>query len=218
MISEELSLASSDGLSLEAVLDSPGSARAVLLMCHPHPRMGGTMNAPLLLALRDGLIARHWAVLRFNFRGIGGSQGESGTGEAEAADARAGAAFLQERFPGLPMAVGGWSFGAAVAVRMACAGERLIACLAIAPPVAAKPEITVGLPPPEGCSPSCPLLVVAGANDDQISPAECRSWAQRVKGAQYVEMAGANHFFWGKYDALASTVTRFLDETLEREA
>ncbi|MEA2485669.1 MAG: uncharacterized protein QOD46_780 [Actinomycetota bacterium] len=218
MISEAVALTSSDGLQLEATLDSSGSPGAVLLLCHPHPQMGGTMNAPLLLALRDEVIARHWAVLRFNFRGIGGSEGESGTGDAEAADVRAGAAFLRERFPGMPLALGGWSFGAAVAVRMACADERLIACFAIAPPVTAKPGVTVGLPPPDECNMSCPLLVVVGANDDQISPAECRAWTEQVATARYVEMGGANHFFWAKYDALVSAVTGFLDGALEKEA
>jgi uncharacterized protein len=218
VISETLSVTSSDGLALEAVLDSTGSPGAALLLCHPHPRMGGTMNAPLLLALRDELVARHWAVLRLNFRGIGSSEGESGTGEAEAADARAGLGFLQRRFPGVPLAVAGWSFGAAVAVRMACAEEGLIACIAIAPPVIPKPDITVGLPPSDECNLKCPLLVVVGANDDQVSPAECRSWTEQVSGARYVEMSGANHFFWAKYDTLASTITGFLDETLAKEA
>jgi alpha/beta superfamily hydrolase len=218
LISEALSLTSSDGLELEAVLDSTGSPGSVLLLCHPHPRMGGTMNAPLLVALRDELIARHWAVLRFNFRGIGRSQGESGTGDGEAADVHAAAAFIRTRFPDMPMALGGWSFGAAVAVRMACAEERLVACFAIAPPVAAKPDVTVGLPPPDECNIACPLLVVVGANDDQVSPAECRAWTEQVHRARYIEMSGANHFFWAKYDALTSAVIGFLDETLTREA
>jgi uncharacterized protein len=217
VISEALTFTSSDGLELEAALDSSGSPAAVLLLCHPHPQMGGTMNAPLLLALRDELMARHWAVLRFNFRGIGRSQGGSGTGDAEAADVRAAAAFLRKRFSEIPLALGGWSFGAAVAVRMACQDEGLVACFAIAPPVTAKPGVTVGLPSADECNMSCPLLVVVGANDDQISPAECRAWTEQVATARYIEMSGANHFFWAKYDALTAAVASFLDEALERE-
>jgi alpha/beta superfamily hydrolase len=218
VISELVTLTSSDGLELEAVLDADGSPTAVLLLCHPHPQMGGTMNAPLLLALRDELIARHWAVMRFNFRGIGRSQGGSGTGDAEAADVRAAAAFLWKRFPEMPLALGGWSFGAAVAVRMACKDDGPVACFAIAPPVTAKPGVTVGLPPPDECNMSCPLLVVVGANDDQISPPECRAWTEQVRTATYIEMSGANHFFWAKYDALTAAVADFLDEALEKEA
>lgn len=217
MISEQLTLGTGDDLSLEAVFDSPGLPRAVLLLCHPHPRMGGTMNAPLLLALRDELVSRQWAVLRFNFRGIGRSQGESTDGRAETADVRAGLEWLRRRFPELPIALAGWSFGAAVAVRVACEEDGLTACLAIAPPPAAKAEISAGLPGTNTCNISCPLLVLVGANDDQVSPAECRRWAEGVTNARYVEMAGANHFFWAKYDKVASTVTEFLDEALEKE-
>ncbi|HEX3327893.1 MAG TPA: alpha/beta fold hydrolase [Actinomycetota bacterium] len=218
MISEVVTLRSSDGLELEGVLEMVGSPAATLLLCHPHPQMGGTMNAPLLVALRDELVARRWAVLRFNFRGIGRSKGESGTGEAEISDVHAGLDLLRQRFSGLPLALGGWSFGAAVAMRVACAGERLVACVAVAPAVTPKPGVTAGMPPAESCDISCPTLLVTGANDDQISPAACRAWAEQVPLAQYVELPGANHFFWAKYETLAATVTHFLDETLQKEA
>ena len=218
MISEEVALETSDGLSLEAVLDSAGSPASVLLLCHPHPQMGGTMNAPLLLALRDELVGRRWAVLRFNFRGIGGSAGESGTGKAETADVRAGLELLRKRFPGLRLVLGGWSFGAAVALRVACDGESLTACFAIAPPVAAKPGVTAGIPAAAACRASCPILVITGANDDQVSAEACDGWAAAMPTARYVEVPGANHFFWAKYEALATHVAGFLDETLEKEA
>jgi alpha/beta superfamily hydrolase len=180
--------------------------------------MGGTMNAPLLIALRDALVSRRWAVLRFNFRGIGSSEGESGIGEAETADVRAGLDLLGTRFPGLPVALAGWSFGAAVALRVACEGEPLAACVAVAPAITPKPEVTANAPAPAECDIACPLLVVTGANDDQVAPAECRAWAEQIGTARYVELAGANHFFWAKYETLAGTVTRFLDETLQKEA
>jgi uncharacterized protein len=219
MISEEVSLQSDDGVALEGTLDSNGSqVSSSLLLCHPHPKMGGTMNAPLLLALRDELVARRWAVLRFNFRGIGRSQGESATGEAETSDARAGLRFLRQRFSGLPVAIGGWSFGAGVAVRVACRDDDLAACFAIAPSVTAKPDVTAGLPTPESCAISCPLLVITGANDDEVSPGACRTWAAEVRNARYVEVPGANHFFWAKYEPLASTVAEFLNDAVEKEA
>lgn len=216
MISEELSFGSLDGLAMEGVLDSPGSPGAVLLLCHPHPQMGGTMNAPLLVALRDELLARRWAVLRFNFRGIGGSEGDAGTGEAETADTEGALALLRRRFPHLPLALAGWSFGAAVAARVACREEGLTAFVAVAPAVSPKPGITAGMPAPDDCKPSCPSLVVVGANDDQVSPEECRAWAAAVAGARYIEIRGANHFFWARYQALTSTVAGFLDESLDQ--
>ncbi|HEX2050233.1 MAG TPA: alpha/beta hydrolase, partial [Actinomycetota bacterium] len=111
-------LRSDDGLALEAAIDEPGRPPvAAVVVCHPHPRMGGTMDAPLLLALRDALVARSWAVLRFNFRGVGASEGEASDGIAEVADARGALAEARRRWPDAPLALAGWSFGAAVAVR-----------------------------------------------------------------------------------------------------
>ncbi|MDQ4126015.1 MAG: alpha/beta hydrolase, partial [Actinomycetota bacterium] len=129
-MTQELTLRSRDGLALEAALDAPGSPKAVLVFCHPHPQMGGTMNAPLLTAVRDEMLARGWAVLRFNFRGIGASEGVSGTGVDEVADAGGAADYAADAFPGLPRALAGWSFGGAVAVRLAATDPTFAGCVA----------------------------------------------------------------------------------------
>jgi alpha/beta superfamily hydrolase len=206
------SLTSRDGLALEAELDAPADARGALVLCHPHPRQGGTMDAPLLLALRDALIAREWTVLRFNFRGVGTSEGTSSTGEQETADAGGALDFLRRRSGDLPTAIAGWSFGAAVALRVAATEPDLVACVAIAPPVNPKPGITAGLPPELRVE--IPVLVVSGANDEVVSPSDCAAFVDRLPNAHYVELAGANHFFWAKYDDLAGVVTNFLDDVL----
>ena len=172
------------------------------------------MNAPLLLALRDDLVTRGWAVLRFNFRGIGESEGVSSTGIDEVADAGGAADFAAERWPELPRAIAGWSFGAAVAVRLAAAEAGFTGCVAIAPPVSAKPGITAGLPAAGDLGLMVPLLVVVGVNDRQVSPDECSTWGRDV-GAEVVRMQGANHFFWAKYDDLSELVGTWLDEGLE---
>lgn len=210
-MSEEVTFESRDGLSLEGVLDGPEAPKAVLVACHPHPQMGGTMRAPLLAALVDELVGRDWAVIRFNFRGIGASEGTSGTGEAEVADALGAVDFARGRFPELPVALGGWSFGAAVALHIAGEVENLLACVAIAPAIDAKQGVTRGAPEPGGYTADVPTLVVVGANDEQVSPASCRGWAEET-GARLVEMPAANHFFWARYDSLAATVGDFLDE------
>ncbi|HEV2754684.1 MAG TPA: alpha/beta fold hydrolase [Actinomycetota bacterium] len=209
-----LTLRSRDGLALEAALDAPAAPKAVLVLCHPHPQMGGTMNAPLLLALRDELVRRDWAVVRFNFRGIGSSEGETSTGIAEVADAAGAADYASERFPSLPRAVAGWSFGAAVAVRLAAAEPVFVGCVAIAPAVIERPGVTAGLPPADELGLSTPLLVVAGENDRQVPADECSAWGEGA-GARVERMAGANHFFWAKYDKLSGLVGDWLDERLE---
>ncbi|HEX2295008.1 MAG TPA: alpha/beta fold hydrolase [Actinomycetota bacterium] len=216
-MTEELTVRSRDGLALEAELDAPESPKAVLVLCHPHPQMGGTMNAPLLLAVRDEMVRRGWAVLRFNFRGIGSSEGEPGTGVDEVADAGGAADHVAARFEGAPRAVAGWSFGGAVAVRLAATEPAFVGCVAIAPAVDEKPGITAGLPPPARLSVEIPLLVVYAANDKQVAPEACSAWGEAA-GADVVRVEGANHFFWAKYEQLSKIVGEWLDERLEESS
>ena len=211
-MSTDLRIRSSDGLMLEAALDAPADPCAALVLCHPHPKMGGTMNAPLLLALARELVDRGWAVLRFNFRGLGTSEGEHGLGIDEVADATGAIAHLKDLYD-TPVAIAGWSFGGAVAVRAAAQTDGLAAIATVAPAVREKAGITAGLPDPAEISLSAPLLIVVGANDELVSPRDAEAWALAT-GARFVEMKGANHFFWAKYEALAEIVADFLDEAI----
>ncbi len=181
----------------------------MLVFCHPHPKMGGTMNAPLLLAIRDRLMRDGWAVLRFNFRGIGDSDGESSLGIDEVEDAMAAIDEAHQRFPETPVCIAGWSFGAAVAVRVAAERDDLAVCLAIAPAIKEKPGVTAGLPPPEEVDLKAPTHFIVGINDDLVDPDACQAWAAEA-GATCLVMKGANHFFWGKYDDLSEEVARRL--------
>ena len=208
-----MELESLDGLRLEGVLDEPVGPRAAIVLCHPHPKMGGTMNAPLLQALSADLVRRAWSVLRFNFRGIGASEGQAGTGTGETEDVAGALDFMREHHAGAPVALAGWSFGAAVALRVAAHDEAVAACVGIAPAVRRKPDVTEGLPSPDEVSFAMPLLIVCSANDDVVAPEEGREWAKAV-GAEYVELRGANHFFWGRYDPLNRAVGGWLDRAL----
>lgn len=209
-LSAALVLESTDGLELEALLDAPDDPKAGLVLCHPHPQMGGTMNAPLLRRLRDELVRRGWIVLRFNFRGIGGSEGEPSMGIAETQDAAGAVRALRKRTAGLPVAIAGWSFGASVAVRTAAADSSLAGCVAIAPAVEARPEVSAGLPAAAGTEIDVPLLLVCAQRDELVAAADCRGWAEHA-WAEHIEIAGANHFFWGQYDRLSETVVGWLD-------
>jgi alpha/beta superfamily hydrolase len=151
--------------------------------------------------------------LRFNFRGVGGSEGEPTTGIEEVADAHGAVDLVRERFPEVPVAIAGWSFGGAVAIKTAAERDDLSACVAIAPAVKEKPGVTAGLPPPEDLELEIPLLVVVGANDDLTLPTDCKAWAERA-GTSYVEIPAANHFFWAKYEQLTAAVAEFLEEVV----
>ena len=200
---------SRDGLVLEADLDRADEAKATLVLCHPHPQMGGTMNAPLLLTIRDEMVGRSWNVVRFNFRGVGASEGDKETGTAELQDALG--AVDEARKLGTPVALAGWSFGASVALRLTGQLDDLLGCVAIAPGIDPKPDITEGVP--DDVVPRCPVFVVIGHNDEQVSVARARGWSER-HGATFEEVKGANHFFWAKYEPLAELVCNWLDERI----
>jgi uncharacterized protein len=213
-MTEALTFESTDGLTLEAALDSPDQPDAVLVFCHPHPQMGGTMNAPLLLAVRDGLVNAGWAVLRFNFRGIGASEGETGLGIDEVADAEGAVAEARRRFPEATLAIAGWSFGAAVAIRTIASDDELRAGVFIAPAIEERPGVTAGAPDPSEIQITAPALVICGTNDHLVDRERCEEWTEELPTVAFMPMEGANHFFWGKYEALSTAVTRFLQEAL----
>lgn len=212
-MTDHLTIRSHDGLTLEAAIDQVAQPKGAVVFCHPHPSFGGTMNAPLLTALRDDLLSRGFSTLRFNFRGVGESEGTSSLGPEEVADALGAVDAARGQWPGLEIALLGWSFGGAVAIRTA-AQTDVAACVAIAPSVEPKPDVTAGLPDPAQVALETPLLLVIGVNDELISPAAAKAWAAGVEGARYVEMPGANHFFWAKYEDLAALIGDWLEEEM----
>ena len=213
MTSLAVTCRSDDGLELEAVADDAEDPTAAVVLCHPHPKMGGTMNAPLLLALRDAFVGRGWSVLRFNFRGIGSSEGESSLGLDEVQDAAGAVAVARERWHGVPVALAGWSFGAAVAVRLAARDDSIAACVGIAPAVQPKEDVTAGLPSASETEIDVPLLLVCAANDEVASCPDCVAWAENAH-ADHVTISGANHFFWSKYERLAAELEAWLEAVL----
>src|SRR5215510_1314294 len=95
---------------LEAILREPSSAVAAAVVCHPHPRGGGTMNNNVVYRAAKALVAGGVTTLRFNFRGVGASTGSYGDGIGEEEDVRAAIDFLREHAPTLPVWVAGFSF------------------------------------------------------------------------------------------------------------
>ena len=185
--------------ALEAMLDAPASPTAIAVVCHPHPPDGGTMNHKVPMAIARELVRLDCAVLRFNFRGVGQSEGAYDRGVGETDDALAAAAWLRARSPGLPLTLAGFSFGAAVvtaaATRLDPPPLRLI--------LAGTSPKRVGAPPV-----GVPALVVHGEHDHIVPLADVLDWA-RPQTLPVTVIPGAGHFFHGQLPLLQSLVCAF---------
>lgn len=184
---------------LEGALDQTAdNPVAVAVICHPHPLQQGTMGNKVVTTLARAF-ARHGAVsVRFNFRGVGASAGSYGEGVGERDDARAVIAWSRERWPGLPLYLGGFSFGAAVALAVAAAAAPR-GVVAVAPPIERLPADFV--------PPACPWLVIHG-RDDEVVPAEpVIRWAEGLAAPpRLVLPEEAGHFFHGRLSLLTEAV------------
>ena len=123
---------------LEALIDAPecGAVRAAVVFAHPHPQYGGTMHTKTVYQSAKALARLGCAVLRFNFRGVGASEGAFDSGPGEQADFRAALDYMAGRYPGVPLWAGGFSFGSWVALEVGAADPRVSLLIGIAPPVA----------------------------------------------------------------------------------
>jgi alpha/beta superfamily hydrolase len=110
---------------LEAILKESPSPFAAAVVCHPHPQHGGTMNNNVVYRVAKALAGAGASVLRFNFRGIGRSTGRYGEGVGEEEDARAALDFMEDRYPGVPLWMAGFSFGARVGLTVGAADARV---------------------------------------------------------------------------------------------
>jgi alpha/beta superfamily hydrolase len=110
---------------LEGLLREPEAPFAAVVLCHPHPMHGGTMNNNVVYRMGKALGDAGAAVLRFNFRGVGASTGRYDEGIGEEEDARDALAFLAARHPDLPLWMAGFSFGARVALTVGAQDERV---------------------------------------------------------------------------------------------
>src|SRR5437867_9908494 len=123
-------------LTLEARLAVPASPGGGIVVCHPHPLYGGDMDNPVVIRVAEVAESLGIATLRFNFRGVGASTGQHGGGEAEVEDIKAARAAMAERLPaGSAIGLAGYSFGAAVAARVAATTSDLPALALVAPPL-----------------------------------------------------------------------------------
>jgi uncharacterized protein len=208
-----------DGLSLEGELrEAEGPARGTAVLCHPHPRHGGSKDHPVLWALRNELASRRgFTVLVFNFRGVMGSEGRYGGGEEELRDVAAAVDRVREGSVG-PTVVVGWSFGAWVGLQHGLRDDRVAAIVLLGVPLG-QASGNRPLPTLEELEDlRVPVLLVAGDHDPICPVPALRNLAGWIAGADTVVVEGADHFFGRREREVAGIVGDWLDRVLPPEA
>jgi alpha/beta superfamily hydrolase len=209
-VDEPLLLAGNAG-ALEAVVEVPAEAvkpAAFMVICHPHPQHGGTMTNKVVTTLARCAHELGMPTLRFNFRGVGGSEGVYDDGRGETEDALTAVAWGRQRWPDAELWLGGFSFGGVFALRASTTrGVGSVQRL-----VTVAPALGRNFGAPRDISvPACPWLIVQGDADDVVDPAVVIEWAGQLQPApELVVLPGVGHFFHGMLPVLQQHVIPFL--------
>jgi alpha/beta superfamily hydrolase len=187
---------------LEAAIDASNAAAvATAVICHPHPLQSGTMTNKVVTTLSRAFTRLGADAVRFNFRGVGASEGSYADGDGERDDALAVVAWCRARWPDRRLYLGGFSFGGAVAAAIA-ARAAPAGLVTVAPAV---DRLRSGF-----VAPSCPWLLVHGDADDVVPPKPVLEWAQTLATPpRLVVLPGVGHFFHGRLPDLIAAVTEF---------
>jgi alpha/beta superfamily hydrolase len=192
---------------LEALLkEGRAGAQFATLICHPHPKGGGTMHNKVVYHAAKVFSSLGWPVLRFNFRGVGLSEGVH-DGRAEADDARAGLEWLTGRY-GLPIVAAGFSFGSAMGLKAACgfAGVKGFAALGLPTSAAGR---SYSYPYLAECG--FPKLFLSGDRDEFATVDELRAAVAGAAEPKELRLiAGADHFFAGHLPAMQAALGEWL--------
>jgi alpha/beta superfamily hydrolase len=192
--------------TLEALLDLPdGTPRAAVVFAHPLPTAGGTMHTKAVYQGTKALLRTGCAVLRFNFRGVGRSEGAWDEGRGELDDFRAALDFMSARFPDLQLWAAGFSFGSFIAWSVAVDDPRVCALVAVAPPVS-KWQF-----PDRVLASTKPKFIVHGEEDELISIRSCREFYARLhEPKELVQIDRANHLFEGQTSEVGDALEELL--------
>ena len=196
---------------LEAILWTPSLAERhrqpiAAVVCHPHPLFGGTMHNKVVYQAAKSLDAIGVPVLRFNFRGAGRSAGEHDRGVGEQGDVHAALEFLAKQFPGVPLLLAGFSFGAWVGLRVACEEPRVSHLIGVGIPVNSSDFSFLGQ-----CNKT--KLFVHGSEDAYGAAEKVKEFVSSIPGENHlVVVEGGNHFFVGKLNELDAAIAKWLRE------
>ena len=197
--SEKFSLTGHAG-HMECVLDMPEAPpRGIALVAHPHPLYGGTMDNKVAVSLARTFVSLGYVAARFNFRGVGASEGAHDEGHGEADDMLVMLEHMRARYPGLPVALSGFSFGTFVQAQLQ---QRLIA-----EGNPAERLVLVGAAAGKWPMPNVPedTILIHGEVDDTITLTQVLDWA-RPQDIPVIVIPGADHFFHRKLGHIKNLV------------
>jgi alpha/beta superfamily hydrolase len=194
---------------LDAILWTPPpeapKPQFAAVVCHPHPLYGGTMHNKVVYQVNKTLDRLGLPVLRFNFRGVGRSEGAHDEGRGEREDVHAALDFLAAEFPGVPLLVAGFSFGCWVGLRVGCEDARVAELISLGAPVDGSDFSYL-----RQCAK--PKLFLQGDHDQFGAKANLETLVRSLPGTnELVFILDADHFFTGKLErldaALAASLT-----------
>jgi len=189
----------------------------IALLLHPNPQHGGTMNNKVVYTLYQAFVDRGFSALRFNFRGVGRSQGEFDNGIGEMSDAASALDWMQTHNPNASACwIAGFSFGAWISMQLMMRRPEINGFISIAPPASMYDFSFLAPCPASG-------LMIHGAKDDIIPQASVDKLHQKLSAQKnitidYRVLDDADHFFGAQLPTVASMVGEYLDRAMSEAA
>ncbi len=189
----------------------------VALLLHPHPQHGGTMNNKVVYSLYQTFVRRGFSALRFNFRGVGRSQGQFDNGPGEMSDAASALDWMQSYNPNASGCwIGGFSFGAWIGMQLMMRRPEISGYISVAPPTSIYDFTFLAPCPASG-------LIVHGGKDNLVPIASVEKLtqklaAQKTISVDYRVIESADHFFMDDLNILNNHIEDYLDTALSTEA
>ena len=189
----------------------------VALLLHPHPQHGGTMNNKIVYSMYQIFIKHGFSSLRFNFRGVGRSQGQFDNGQGELSDAASALDFMQSQNPNTSSCwIAGFSFGAWVAMQLMMRRPEIQGFISVAPPASMYDFSFLAPCPASG-------MIIHGNKDEIIPQSSVDKLAQKLQKQKnitidYRTIEGSDHFFNNHLDTLNGHIEEYLDKALNKAA
>lgn len=211
---ENLSILGPAG-ALEACLHHKAASNAIapwtLVICHPHPLYGGTMDNKVVTTIAKAGVELEMQVLRFNYRGVGQSSGTFADAIGECEDLQAVIAFLKQQHPDLRLVLCGFSFGAYIAAKVTADTPDVKGLLTVSPAVLHYDFNRLA-------QVNCPWFLIQGDADEVVPPQSVYDWLLKTKQkVARIDFVGAGHFFHGRLVELKASVKECFASILQSQ-